>query len=342
MARNDKCAFLHASAEDGVWLRACGLIKSVDKACNRLDDESDAEALHDFRVAVRQLRTFIREYRDYLPINKKYRRALRDLARNTSDVRDLEVLVELLQSEKKLPALSCNIAIDLLLETLNAKLAKLYKPLRLLEVRRWKSLRKSLVRHIKAVRQKTNCGYSFLDVTRNRISELTDTLEQELSGLYSSHDDHLSHNARITGKQLRYLIEPLQREKDRAVGIVAELKIVQDALGDYHDAFVLLQHIESSIYDIYGQYAQQKVRQTIEGEGKPSSRDPMADCLLLVQAVTAQRAHLWERFYRHYVVDRNTLFIKIQTLTAELGNPPPVESSEDTTVLDMNLYRKKP
>lgn len=345
MANSDKEDFLQASIEDGAWRRARKLVKSVDKASARLDDESDLEALHDFRVALRQLRTFVRAYDDYLPISKKFRKALRTLARNTNEARDLEVLVELLNAEKKLPALANNIAIDLLTERLNARLLKLYEPLRDLEARQWKALRKSLIRHINTVRLKADSGYSFLEVTRNRIDEQADTLEQELSGLANTSDDHLSHETRITGKRLRYLIEPLRSDFPRAVDVVSELKIIQDALGDYHDAFVLLQHIESSLYDLYGQHAQQLVRKAIEGEEVPSMRDPLADCLKLVQVIKEQRKSLWNRFYRRYVTDRNLFISEVQALAAELAGHSPETDSEpvgDATIFDIEQYRKAP
>jgi len=61
-------------------------------ACTRLANESDRDALHDFRVAVRRLRTVLRAFRRELKtVPKKLERQLRDLTRATSGGRDAEV-----------------------------------------------------------------------------------------------------------------------------------------------------------------------------------------------------------------------------------------------------------
>src|SRR5690348_8089478 len=62
-------------------------------ACARLDDRGDPEALHDFRVAVRRLRTLVRAFSGELgnAIPKKLERRIRDLARLTTAGRDADV-----------------------------------------------------------------------------------------------------------------------------------------------------------------------------------------------------------------------------------------------------------
>ena len=62
----------------------------------------DVEALHDFRVAIRRLRSLLRAYQDLTDaaIPRRLRRGLRALARATNASRDLEVKLAWLEAEK--------------------------------------------------------------------------------------------------------------------------------------------------------------------------------------------------------------------------------------------------
>ena len=72
---------------------ALGHLADAVAARARLAAAADAEALHDFRVALRRLRSWERAFRPYFEdeLPKKLRRKLRDLARDTGASRDLEV-----------------------------------------------------------------------------------------------------------------------------------------------------------------------------------------------------------------------------------------------------------
>ena len=70
-------------------------LDSAAEACRRLKDPHDAEALHDFRVALRRLRSLARAYKpflhEYLPV--KLRRRVKSLAAGTGVARDREVQI---------------------------------------------------------------------------------------------------------------------------------------------------------------------------------------------------------------------------------------------------------
>jgi CHAD domain-containing protein len=70
-----------------------GLLEEAESALRRLERGEDEEALHDFRVALRRLRSVIRAYRPYLKgsARKKLRARLKALAASTNAARDLEV-----------------------------------------------------------------------------------------------------------------------------------------------------------------------------------------------------------------------------------------------------------
>ncbi|HYR32187.1 MAG TPA: CHAD domain-containing protein, partial [Gemmatimonadales bacterium] len=69
---------------------ALTLLDAASAARERLTNADDAEALHDFRVAMRRLRSTLRAYQPQLIalVPAKLRRRLRELARATGEARD--------------------------------------------------------------------------------------------------------------------------------------------------------------------------------------------------------------------------------------------------------------
>ncbi|HEY9420766.1 MAG TPA: CHAD domain-containing protein, partial [Thermoanaerobaculia bacterium] len=57
---------LARSPEEGARLLALSFLDQARAARPRLADPSDSEALHDFRVALRRLRSCLRAYRSFL------------------------------------------------------------------------------------------------------------------------------------------------------------------------------------------------------------------------------------------------------------------------------------
>src|SRR5947208_1480322 len=78
------------------------LAPGAGAARERLTYSDDAEALHDFRVAMRRLRSTLRAYQPQLDavVPPKLRRRLRDLARATGEARDVEVQIASLEHRR--------------------------------------------------------------------------------------------------------------------------------------------------------------------------------------------------------------------------------------------------
>ena len=74
---------------------AYGFLDEARAGCVRLGDPNDETALHDFRVAIRRLRSTLGTWREALrgTIKKKHRRVLRDVQRATGGGRDAEVAI---------------------------------------------------------------------------------------------------------------------------------------------------------------------------------------------------------------------------------------------------------
>jgi len=96
---------LDLPVERAARLVALALLREASAARTRLGDASDATALHDFRVAVRRLRTWLRAYRPALAgsVRKQDRRRLRSLARATGAARDREVRIDWLRALERAP-----------------------------------------------------------------------------------------------------------------------------------------------------------------------------------------------------------------------------------------------
>src|SRR3970282_2155054 len=71
------------------------LLRTLERERARLERAGDEEALHGFRVALRRLRSWLRAFQSVFVgrVHGTSRRALRDLAHATNDVRDAEVLL---------------------------------------------------------------------------------------------------------------------------------------------------------------------------------------------------------------------------------------------------------
>ncbi len=93
---------LERPVEEAARLIALSLLNEARAARARLDQPGDIEALHDFRVALRRLRSILRAYRRYLKdsLSTPMRRRLRALATATGGSRDAEVRIAWLQAQK--------------------------------------------------------------------------------------------------------------------------------------------------------------------------------------------------------------------------------------------------
>ena len=65
-----------------------------------------------------------------------------------------------------------------------------------------------------------------------------DELHSALAAVRSVDDQDRAHEGRIEAKRLRYLLEPFADDDDAARALVKQLKKLQDALGEMHDAHV--------------------------------------------------------------------------------------------------------
>ncbi len=211
----------------------------------RLDDAGDVEALHDFRVGLRRLRSTVRAYAEQLrdSIGGKDRRRLKALAGATGASRDGEVMIGWMEARRDDLSDAERPGLDWLLERLRARQEKLDRDLRKEVAHDFEREHRRLARrlstyeaHVSASdpREEPRMGAVVADLVTAHAEEL----RRRLDASGSVEDQEALHEGRISAKRLRYLLEPFADELPDAAWAVKRIKRMQDTLGEMHDAHV--------------------------------------------------------------------------------------------------------
>jgi CHAD domain-containing protein len=113
-------------AAQSVRLIALGYLEDATSAFERTGNADDATALHDFRVALRRLRTTLRAYRALLEdsVRGKPHKVLGEIAEGTNRVREAEVALEWLRPLTTGMTPGERVALRWLIERIDARRAK--------------------------------------------------------------------------------------------------------------------------------------------------------------------------------------------------------------------------
>lgn len=239
---------LDLSAERGARRLALAFLDDAEAAHQRLERGADDEALHDFRVAVRRLRSTVRAWREALEgsVGAGDRRRLSDLADATGAARDLEVHVAWLRKRlDDLPDGRERERAWALLQAMHGEQAKAEERVRRQVAKDFPRERWRLAKRLKFYQVMMDVdappgGVRFADTFARLAQEHAFELERRLFAVRSVDDQEEAHRARIAAKRLRYLVEPVRDELEGAPEVIRRLKKLQDLLGEMHDADVLL------------------------------------------------------------------------------------------------------
>jgi CHAD domain-containing protein len=246
------------------------LFAAAAAACKRLENPADDEALHDFRVAVRRLRTHIEAHRAQLTKRRaeKILQELRDLVSATNALRDLEVQrdwLERLARRKSTPKLQR--------EGLGLTLKDMRNPDTVAAAAPAPPALRQIARQFVRIGRdfkvepgaKPTSGKSVYRgerlsaVTGRAILKHAVALRRHLSKLRTLDDVKATHRSRLAVKRLRYLIEPLVKLVPGTPKIVRDLKRMQDRLGDLRDLQILETHIIVKVGEAAGRWSQRLV-----------------------------------------------------------------------------------
>lgn len=299
------------------------LCKQADAACVRLADPDDAEALHDFRVAIRRSRSWVRAYHLYLPLDKSLRRRLRDLARRTNAARDAEVSIAGLQVLAGRLTASQRAGFRWMLARLEQDRQRAYADILQHIPATWPALGRDLRHRLR--RHKAAASPAFPHVAFELAAAAAAELAQRLRAIGGEQDIETMHQARIAAKRLRYLLEPFRDEVQGARDAVAGLTALQDDLGALHDGYVLQQRLAEAAEEA----ARLRIRYLLERtladpeQARRAVRGGHAEqtgLLALVGSTVAQQHRQFAELRSRYLGDRLRPFMgEMERCIARLG-----------------------
>jgi CHAD domain-containing protein len=288
---------LSAPADEGCRRIALGQLEALVAARGRLDDRDDREALHDFRVALRRLRSWIRAFDDELrgSVRPKYRRRLRAISRAAGAARDAEVHVAWLRdAEETLQAheqLGGEWLLRRAVEQQRQANTSFYETVSDAFLPTAQALAEDLaVYTLRIDLRDPTPRRTFAQAAAPLIQADATALGERLAAVQSSQDQVLAHAARIAGKRLRYLLEPIADAADGAPVLVKRLRNLQDTIGEMHDVHVMSIEVIQAAETAGAEQARRVATALLESEkGDQEVRDQQArDPRLGLLAVAAQ------------------------------------------------------
>jgi len=245
---------LDRTPEEGARLLALHYLGHAEIAVPRIANGTDAEALHDFRVAIRRLRSVLRAYRPFLrgSANRKLRDSLRELGAATNAGRDAEVQLEWLQSQEVHFRGRKSTGHRWLREFLEERRDTAYERARTEVVTDLAKVADKLRERLSVYAIKVRIGEpvrsrSLAEAASTVVAELAQELRARLGAVHSLSDQEQAHEARISAKKLRYVLEPLARDIESVKPIVRRIKALQEVLGEMHDMHVLALEVGTAL-----------------------------------------------------------------------------------------------
>ncbi|HVR74024.1 MAG TPA: CHAD domain-containing protein [Planctomycetota bacterium] len=297
-------------------LLGLSFLEDARGAAERLGRGNDPEALHDFRVALRRLRSCLGAYRPQMKdsISKKLRKRLRDLAHATSSGRDTEVQLEWLKSQKCRLAPAEEPGFRWLLNRLRRRKKSAYGSVLDVVTRDFERLETSFSKKLSTYRTEVSLefpapGPPFRHVAGSLVGRHGEELVVLLGAIGSASDVRVQHEARIAAKRLRYLLEPLVQTGAGGPALIEELKGLQDLLGDLRDTHVLLDEMASSRKEAAARAAPRSSaavdRDAGTGDSKPRS-DPLPGLDRLTAFLEERGAELFEKLHSGWLEGKET------------------------------------
>jgi CHAD domain-containing protein len=243
---------LDRSAEESSRLLALHYLDQIDRAHRKLHDAHESEALHDFRVGLRRLRSCFRAYRAQLEdsVTGKMRDQLRALTQATNAGRDAEVQLDWLGKQSGRLEQEDIPAFFWLAGRLEDRKQETHDQATADVAKKYQKLSAKLRRALGVLRIELQTGQgqpppTFREVTGALTRQHVGRLREDLGAIGDSSDADQIHRTRISLKRLRYLLEPIVRRNRRAGALVRLFREAQDLLGEHHDMHVLAGAIAS-------------------------------------------------------------------------------------------------
>jgi CHAD domain-containing protein/CYTH domain-containing protein len=309
-----------------------GRLRAAAPRADKADREDD-ESLHDFRVAMRRLHSWLRAWEPWLgdSVAHKTVRRIRKIARATGPARDIEVHLAWFREQRGALRGRQRAGLAWIVETLTSQWDEALSEARD-AARDFESahvrLSKQLSTYTTSVHPTPHdepFGTALADLVRHQAG----TLHHRLAAVRGFDDQAAAHRARIAAKRLRYLLEPAgtegDGEEDESSAIIGRLKELQDVLGDLHDVHVLA----SQITDLSERAAAAQARreaeaaldERVEEMRRVRTEDPRPGLLALVRRLHQRGLLAFAALERDWLGDAATQFLdRVQAHADALAN----------------------
>ena len=266
-------------------------------------DSSDSEALHDYRVALRRLRSCLRAYRKYTrsSVSRKSIRRLRRLARATSPTRDLEVHLAWLREQLASATEADRPGISWVIERLEKTRSRARGRMLGLDERLFPEVQDRLFSQLSrfktSVRLDTDpLRRSTAVVTARGLHGAASRLRKRLHRIFGYSSVSQIHDARVAAKHLRYLLEPFASVLPDGDLVIEQLKSLQSAFGDVHDAHVFMVDLRTVL---------------LEAETTPTAgRNIVPGLKTLIRSLQARGTQAFDAAAAAWLGDRNEPFFR--------------------------------
>ena len=334
---------LDRPAAEATRIIALGYLEDATLAATRLEDASDEEALHDFRVALRRLRSTLRVYSPQL--RGSARRASRDrlgrIAEATNRSRDTEVALAWLRPLASDLTARERVGLRELIEQLERRREDVYGKT-VAQVRRSfakaaKRLRKRLGEYRQTVPTAADEGAPtrFAAVAAAAITEQAADLGRRLAEVRSPDQFDEVHAARIAAKRLRYLLEPLGPDLPGGAALVRPLRELQDLLGELCDTRVLATDVETAVTAAAAARARRlfdlALANVDAAERRRAARvnNERPGLLAVAQRLRARRDALFSRLRTPWLRTAGAPFLRdVESAAQVIAQPPPTATPE--------------
>ena len=232
------------------------------------------EEVHDLRVALRRLRSWIRAASDLLEdgLPRRDRAALRSLARRAGAARDAQVEWQWLSAPGEPFSAPAARAAHWLAERRRAVYAVERERLQRRVGERWPALAAAMAGALANARDAggppESLGAHLAPVLVHHLASAHAALERIEHRTQAA----IIHRARIKVKRLRYLVEAVDAQRPAGARALHLLRVLQDTLGELHDAHVITLQLEPLLVPR-------------RGGGAPAGRPALRDIRALRAAV---------------------------------------------------------
>lgn len=234
---------LDLPAEEAARLIALDLLDRAADAARRLIDPTDAVALHDFRVAIRRLRSGLRAYRPEIgqAIPRPLRRRLAWLARATARSRDAETHLAWERAQERVLTPRQRVGLAWHLEHLERDRRRADRRLVRYTLRKFPRLERRVRRRLERFRLRIERDPSrrrreAAAVLGSRIRKLAGDLECRLAAVRTMLDEAPARRAHLAAKRLRYLLEPAGQEVGGVAELIRRLRDLQEGLAELRES----------------------------------------------------------------------------------------------------------